>query len=169
MGLWSLCDLHHNPAVARTHVGASVRVPLSSHPLLCDPLPPPCLQYSSVAHVLEDMNTLFRNAQLFNEETSLVHHDSITLGCLTCHTLKELWKEKAPATGEDLDELLAIMTSARVGSGVFVPVCVCVHACVSACVRVHFCVNFPSLSAPPPSASPVTVASLFSQSKPTSS
>lgn len=96
------------------------------------------LQYSNVAAFLEDMNTLFTNAQLFNEETSLVHHDSVTLSCLTSHTLKELWKEKAPPTGEELDELLAIMTSARVSSRLsFFCVCmVCVCVCVCHCVRV---------------------------------
>ena len=59
------------------------------------------------------METLFRNAQFFNEEDSMVHQDSVTLSHLTCHTLKELWMETKPSQ-ENLDDLLMIMQSAKV-------------------------------------------------------
>lgn len=132
MGVWSLVALHHSLLQQELVLVPQLRSLWHSRPVL---FPTSRLQYSYVADFLEDMNTLFRNAQLFNEETSLVHHDSITLSCLTCHTLKELWKERAPSTGEELDELLAIMTSARVSRWC----CVCVRASMRACV----CVSTP--------------------------
>jgi protein polybromo-1 len=68
-------------------------------------------KYSTMSEFLEEINLLFKNAQTFNEEGSLIYHDSVTLGNVVCHKLRSMWKTKPP-TSEDLSDLLLKMTTA---------------------------------------------------------